>query len=115
MREQGQCNPVDCASESAQTHPNVDNNASKIVRFYEAFNKVLVSVHTYTYAPGSWTDGQPPAVHFSAVLDIMSTNLFVRTIKKHLVDQQMPMNSNTQFSASTIVTHTLLDDDNIAK
>jgi hypothetical protein len=45
----------------------------------------------------------------------MSTNLFVRTIKKHLVDQQMPMNSNTKFSASTIVTHTLLDDDNIAK
>ena len=116
MREQGQCNPVDCASESAQTHPNVDNNASKIVRFYEAFNKALVSVHTYTHAPGSWNDGQPPAVHVSAVLDSLSPNLFVRTdAKKHSVDHQMTVNSNTKFSANIIIIRTLLDDDYIAE
>jgi hypothetical protein len=84
MREQGQCNPMDCASESAKTHPNVDNNASTIVNFYEALNEALVSVHTYTYAPGRWTDGQPPAVHVSAAHDILSPNLFVHTEQKRI-------------------------------
>jgi hypothetical protein len=40
-RRQGQWSPVNCESESAQTHANVDNNVSTVVRFFSLSMKHL--------------------------------------------------------------------------
>ena len=55
---------------------------------YEASNATLVCFTRTTISPESRKDSQPPAVHVSAVLDVQSPNLFVRTdIRRHAVRQ----------------------------